>query len=108
MRKQEQIKHIMSDFNFEKIHSVMKFLDWKWSYENGDKKIPTIDDLKSVAEHCLSQVSDSEDESSLFSAGGFEAEKIQNTLELRFILDKVNPLEKILNVNAKNDLARKS
>jgi hypothetical protein len=108
MRKQEQIKHIMSDFDFNKIHSVMKFLDWKWSYENGDKKTPNVDDLKSIAEHCLNQVSDSEDEISVCSAGGFEAEKIENTLELRFILDKVNPLEKLLNLNAKNDLARKS
>lgn len=107
MRKQEQIKHIMNDFDFAKVHSVMKFLDWKWSYDTGEKKTPNIDDLKSIAEHCLTQVSNSEDESAVCSAGGFEAEQIQGTLELRFILDKVNPLSTLLNLDAKNELARK-
>jgi len=108
MRNKEQIKLIMNDFDFKKIHSTMKFLNWKWSYENGEKKVPTVSDLISVAEFCLNKVANSTDDSTTFNVGGFEADKKDNMLELRFILEKVNPLSSLFNPDTKNELERKS
>lgn len=107
MKYKEQIKIILTDFDFKKIHSVMTFLNMKWDYKNEDSKVPSITDLKSLSEYCLNQVANSDDKSAIFSAGGFEAEKIENTLELRFVLDRVNPLSYLLNPETKNELARK-
>lgn len=108
MKYKEQIKHIMADCDFKRIHSVMSFLGWKWAYSNGEKKVPPVADLMSIAEDCLNKVATSEENSATCSVGGFEAEKIEGTLELRFILDRVNPLSHLLNPDAKNELARKA
>jgi hypothetical protein len=109
MKNKEQIKHILADFNFKRIHSVMTFLDWKWNFNNKEIKVPEVKDLISIATHCLNEVSNSEDSSALCTMGGFEAEKIEGTLELRFILERVNPLSPILNPDARNNnLARKA
>jgi hypothetical protein len=113
MRKEEQIKIIMNEFDFNAVHSTLTHLKRTWSFEIGEnkepvKKIPTIADLKSIAEHCLNKVADSKESSAIFFICGFQAEKIENTLELCFILDRVNPLSQLLNTGAKNELARKS
>lgn len=108
MKNKEQIKYILADFNFKRINSVMTFLDWKWNFDNKEIKVPDIKDLISIATHCLNEVSNSNDNSALCTMGGFEAEKIEGTLELRFILERVNPLSSILNTDARDKkLARK-
>jgi len=108
MRNREQIKIIMSDFDFKKVHLAMKALDWKWTYENEKKKVPPVEDLISIAEHCLNNLANSKNRNATLNIGGFEAEKAEGILELRFILEKVNPLSHIFNPDAKNELARKS
>jgi hypothetical protein len=108
MKSKEQIKIILADCDFKLIHSVMNFLNWKWTYSNGEKKVPPVADLISIAEDCLNNVADSEDKSATCSVGGFEAEKIEGILELRFNIERVNPLS-ILNSDAKqNKLVRKT
>lgn len=47
----ETIKEIVDFMNFEKIHRVMKFLDWKWAVlpttnEYNYNRVPTAEDLK--------------------------------------------------------------
>lgn len=96
MKNKEQISFIMSQFDFEKIHSVMKFLKWKWKFSNNEFRVPNIEELKIAAINCLNKVATSHDEVDHFSIGGFEADKINNVLELRFILDKSNPLSQML------------
>ncbi len=107
-KKEEQIKFILDDFDFKKIHSVMKFLTLKWKFNKDIYKVPNIAELRNAAELCLNKVANSPDEISHFSIGGFEADKIENTLELRFVLDKVSPLNQLLNPGTKNGMARKA
>ena len=99
MRTEEQIKFILEDFDFERVRKVMKALDWKYDREKG---IPTIKQLKSVARAALKNVSE---ERPIVSMGGFEAEMVSekdtgtgfgSVLELRFIIDRVNPLSEML------------
>lgn len=108
MRKQEQINHILSEFDFQKVHKMMTSVNWQWSYDNNEKKVPSISDLRQVAELCLNKVASSTEENDTFAAGGFVAEKIQNMLELSFVPEKVNIFRQILNKDAKNELARKA
>lgn len=96
-RQKEQIEIILDGIDFKKIHSVMKFLNWEWKIQNNESKVPDISELKSTAEFCLNKVANSNDEIAHFETGGFEADKIENVLELRFVLEKANPLASILN-----------
>ena len=50
--KDELISAIIAEFDFERVHKVMKFLDWKWA--GGSKpKVPTIHKLKECARSLL-------------------------------------------------------
>lgn len=92
----EQKEMILSDFDFKRVQRVMKALKWQWVGKDGVKYMPNEDDLSIVAGFCLSQVITSKSEEDLCSIGGFEALKINGVLELRFVIEKANPLSKIL------------
>lgn len=104
----EQYLIIMNDFNFKEIHEVMTFLRWEWKPTNQPAAIPSVDAIKQVASDCLERVIDSEEDSVTATMGPFEAQKIQNTLELTFILQRVNPLGTLLNPGETDELARKA
>lgn len=104
----EQVVMILEDFNFKEIHDVMAFLGWKWKNSNTPDSVPLIEELKSVAEMCLTKAAESSDETAICAIGPFEAEKIQNTLQLTFVLQRINPLSQLLNPQPKDELARKS
>lgn len=95
MKKDEQIKLVMEEFNFEKIHSVMTHQQMKWNFGGGDKRIPTIEELKHNAELQLRKAM--ANELGYFSLGGFEASFENNILQLRFILETSNPLGALFN-----------
>ena len=48
----EQIKDIMENFDFVRVHKVMKFLDWKWTPYN---RIPTLHEIKESANNLLNE-----------------------------------------------------
>ena len=93
-RHQKMMFDIMNHFDYKRVHSVMKHLDWEW-YGKG---IPTVDDirfaardrLESVIKNCLL---DAVPEDVYFvSSGGLRATAIKNDygqitfLELEFVL----------------------
>ena len=45
MGKKKLIKEIIEEFDFERVKSVMDFLNWKWR-RNDESKVPTVDELK--------------------------------------------------------------
>ncbi len=48
------IDEVMDCFNFEQVHKVMVFLDWKWAnYDLGFNEVPDTDDMKATALQCL-------------------------------------------------------
>jgi len=110
MKYKEQIKYILQDCDFNRIHKAMVAINQTWKFE-GDKnfeQIPTVSDLRSVAEDCLNKVAYSKNESAECNIGGFEAEKIKGILELRFVLERVSTLKILLNPNTKDELAREA
>jgi len=56
---------ILDELDFDKIHSVMKFLDWRWSTSEDGLEVPTISEMRKTcrkyliltAEHCLTEKS---------------------------------------------------
>lgn len=96
----------MQDCDFAGIQKAMAAMNIGWTYDTG-KQVPSVSDLRSIAEQCLNKVAYSKEDST-YSCGGFEAERLNNILELRFVLERVNPLKTLLNTDAKNELERKA
>lgn len=63
-----KIQDILEDFNFQKVHDVMKQLDWKWAMTKYG--VPTLDELKSEAKRLLI---DACVEKTCVATGGFRA-----------------------------------
>ena len=87
---QMRIMDIMDNFDFEKVHSVMKFLNWKWVYSKSEDGIPTIDELKNCAATLLI---DAITDATSFSTGGFKAEYYDGSITLLFCIEDIEGLD---------------
>jgi hypothetical protein len=92
IKLKEQKKIILEDFDFNKIELVFRTMGWKWVDESRKEFIPSINELKSVAELCLDGAIKSEEDEESICIAGFESLKINGMLELRFIIEKCNSL----------------
>jgi len=91
--REEQIKFIIEQMDFDKINKVMDFLGWTWRCDAEGRRTPTAKELKIAAVHCINQAWDSEDK--IYNSGGFECEVINGIIELKFVIERVNPLSEI-------------
>ena len=94
MRLQEQSKIILEDFNFKRVHKIFKKMNWTLTNE---KECPTINELKTIANHCLTKAIKED----YCLENGFEAwvrsgKEFGKSLELRFIIALTNPLSELL------------
>ena len=94
----KMIDDIIENFKFDKVQSVMEFLDWQWAGEG----VPTIKSLKETAKHLLkgaveARLGDYKDthweQGIIYGTGGFQAMAWCNkdktkidALDLKFIL----------------------
>lgn len=84
MKTKKKIKKILKHFDFDQVHNVMEHLNWGW--KDTDGKVPSIDQLKELAEKLLNEVSEKNGFYNI-STGGFRAFKYENgSLELEFVL----------------------
>lgn len=79
--KQELINEVLDNFDFEKVHKVMTFLDWKWfSYSESTMEVPSIAKLVRTAQQYLEMAYDGlekiehNEHSYMVGSGGFEAQ----------------------------------
>lgn len=79
----EKIEQIMENFDFDKVHRVMAFLDLDSS--RGDSGMPSVEVLKEKARELLSSV---DEKTVAISAGGFEAKYYSGYLSLSFIVEE--------------------
>ncbi len=82
LSKEKHIKYIIDNFDFNKVHIIMKSLNWSWAIL-GD--IPSEENLKKEATRLLSDIYDSKNTISI-STGGFKASTYNDHLELEFII----------------------
>ena len=52
---QETIDDIMDNFDYEKVHEVMDFLEWKWALDDGCC-VPSINDLRRRSRQLMKEV----------------------------------------------------
>lgn len=78
--KEELINEVLDNFDFEKVHKVMTFLDWKWtSLSDATNEVPSIAKLDRSAQQYLEMAYDGlaeasyEDNEYMVGSGGFEA-----------------------------------
>jgi len=111
----EKINNVLDQFDFEKVHRVMEFLEWEWAsgarkddsiiYEHEEMRIPTVQEMICAARRLL--VSAIKDETS-WDTGGFRATaKIERsededspddfthsvTVSLEFVLEEIDDFE---------------
>lgn len=72
-----QIKDILNNFDFERVHEVMKLLNWQWYSSNTEDKVPSYGELVMQAQSLLQQAVKglSKEQGNYFSTGtgGFNA-----------------------------------
>jgi hypothetical protein len=91
INKDEHIKYIVDNFNFNKVYNVMKFVDWKWyNTKSQGMDVPTINDMKTVVIQLLNNVYIEDDDVFAMTSGGFRASKYEDHLELEFILNTIS------------------
>lgn len=49
--EQKKIESIMEDFDFNRVHDVMYYLDWQWAQTG----VPTVDEIKKEARRLLEE-----------------------------------------------------
>ena len=69
-QRNEMVRKIMNEFDFDKVHKVMSMLKWTYWYSNG--QTPTIKMLKDTALGCLNDIK-YQNEYSFSATGGFKA-----------------------------------
>lgn len=76
LRVELQISRIVNRFDYEKVHKVMTFLDWKWFNPGSeDSTVPTIERLISSSRYLLTQAATAKE--STWSSGGFIARRYE-------------------------------
>ena len=65
-----KINDIMDNFDFHTVHSVMKFLGWKYAFLKGEYRIPSIDEIRDFAFDLLVRAAT---EKTDIASGGFRA-----------------------------------
>ena len=97
----KMINDIMDEFDFNRVETVMEFLDWKWAGDNGLEYV-TVDMLKKTAKRLLRDAAESRlgrfknehwEQGIICGTGGFQAMAFCNeektkieALQLKFIL----------------------
>lgn len=92
--KENQINLNLEALNIEAIRSVLEHLGIKFKTSSGEEKIPSIDEVKSVAKYCMEMAVKSED--GYFEIGGFESVVNNGFIEVKFVLTKANALGALL------------
>lgn len=92
---QEIIDGIIEDFDFTKVHNVMKYMNWEWCSEG----VPSIEKLKECVIELLERAYNGyfergNGECYYLATGGFEASYMydnnEDCFELKFVLESVD------------------
>lgn len=81
----QQIKNILEEFDFKRVHDSMVALDWHYTdYHENKSYIPDIQELKNTAQFCLERAV----KYRLSETGGFLAVHSGGVLNLYFVLEE--------------------
>lgn len=98
----QQVNEILCTFDFEKVHKVMKFLNWKWASSRTEDQIPSLGELVLKAQELiyssLAEISTQSTEDYFVMTGGFKVTIIRCydgylIIELMFVLEDISNRE---------------
>ena len=95
MKREELIEamvtQVMENFDFEKVHNVMLYLDWRWTVENEERTVPSLYRLMKIADSLLRDAANHYGDQEFYSVGtgGFIASLDNGTLALQFLLTEM-------------------
>jgi hypothetical protein len=73
-RNEQDIKYIIDNFDWEKVHRVMKFLNWRWGTAT-DGMVPSIGRLVLEGKRLLEELMASDKDVKSIETGGFVARR---------------------------------
>ena len=84
----EEIKDIITKFDFEKVYITMKDLDWQWNWLQDNKYVSAIPSISYLKDHAEELLRKALKEKATHYSGGFKAsyDLTINTVKLEFIL----------------------
>ena len=86
-KQQDALDNIMDNFDFDQVHKVMVFLNWKWANSNGGLGVPEKYELRGEARRLLKMAIE---EKTTVSTGGFIAEyregEVDGWMDLKFVV----------------------
>lgn len=84
-----KINDIIKRFNYKKVETTMKALNWKWMSAGAEhSEIPTIERMKATSRYLLRRCATSKER--IWATGGFQAESYHDGgLRLLFYVDDV-------------------
>ena len=82
------VTQVMEQFDFERVHNIMQYLNWKWAIGNGEMAVPNSYRIMKCADRLLRGVAQhyGDDEFHSRGTGGFVASLDSECLTLQFIL----------------------
>ena len=88
---EKMVSEVMEKFDFDKVHNVMVYLDWRWQIDNGVRTVPSSYRLMKQAESLLWEVMQYYPDTGFHSlgTGGFMASLDDGSLSLQFILEEM-------------------
>lgn len=84
MNKQAMIDEVMDFLKFEKIHKVMKFLNWEWAPEN---RVPEIYELRQFVRQLINELIDRN--LAEIQCGGFRVRKGSESIIVTFEVESL-------------------
>jgi hypothetical protein len=89
-----KIKSILDAFDWETVKTFHDALGWKWTDSNGVTAIPTVEQMKGVAQGILLRAAALRCDEAAIASSGFYAEKHDGgDLELSFEIARVSSFE---------------
>lgn len=97
-QKEQMIADVMDDFDFDKVHDVMKALGWEWIARTGNGEVPGVWRIAKHAKKLLDEVMEyyGDGEHHAISCGGFTAMLEEDgELSLLFVIEQTsaNPVD---------------
>ena len=92
-QKEHMIADVMDNFDFDKVHDVMKALGWEWVARLGDSEVPGVWRIAKRAKSLLDEVMEyyGDGEHHSISTGGFTADLDEDgTLSLLFVIEQIS------------------
>lgn len=81
---ENQIKSIIGQFDFARVHKVMSHLNWQWRSIG----VPSISEMEKASRELLEIAAGSQDKICHVHSGGFSARKDDNRLTLEFVVTR--------------------